>query len=405
MIKIQLLKRRNRLGLSWFSRILILLVIFITLFFSIKNLNRYLSLNEPVPSPLLVIEGFLPDYTLRNMMREFHDGVYDKIIILGKPIGQGYYLTGYKTSADLIRGTLISMGMDSTLIHTVSIPSTVKRDQTYCTGLLLSQWIDTTNTQLKRVNVYTLGCHARRSYLLFQAALGKDIEVGIIPGEDRSYDKVKWWKSSKGFRTVFNESLAYLYVKLLFRFDRKNDLTELNRGYYVDQIQQKRNKKDVEFVMTKNSPLSEIQKEKFVQLNYFPIEKEYKVKALIIKDTCVKMKIVSMGSFKHQEYGKVYFQINSTNCVLTAYQNIDSIFKENKKIFIPFKDLSNGTDTYIKGRYLEINTNKGDSTWIDFNMIYNPNSAYDEKYICPIPPVENNLQIYLNAGERIYNKL
>jgi hypothetical protein len=404
MTKIQLLKRRNRLSLSWFSRVIILIIIFIILFFSIKNLNYYLSLNKPVPSSLLVIEGFLPDYTLRNMMREFHDGDYDKIIILGKPIGQGYYLTGYKTSADLIKETLISMGMDSTLIHTVSIPSTVKRDQTYCTGLLLSQWIDTTNTKLSRVNIYTLGCHARRSYLLFQVALGKNIDVGIISGEDRSYDKVKWWKSSKGFRTVFNESLAYLYVKLLFRYDRKNDLEELNRGYYVDQIQQKRNKKDVDFVMTKNSPLSAVQKKKFVQLNYFPIKKKYKIKALIVKDTCAKVKIENMGSSKYQEYGKVYFQIDSTNCVLTIYQNIDSNFKENKKLFIPFKDLTNGTDTYIKGRYLDISINESDSIWIDFNMVYNPNSAYDETYIFPILPIENSLQIYLNAGEQIYNK-
>ena len=104
-------------------------------------------------------------------------------------------MTGYNTSADLMRSTLIEMGMDSSLIHTISIPNTVYRDRTYATGLLLSHWLDTTNSPLKRVNVYTLGCHARRSKHLFQKAVGKNINIGIIPGEDRSYDQKKWWKN------------------------------------------------------------------------------------------------------------------------------------------------------------------------------------------------------------------
>lgn len=409
MAKIQFLKRRNRLSLSWFSKIIITLIVLTLLVFSFKNLNRFLSQNDPVPSSLLVVEGFLPDYTLRNMMTEFYDGGYEKILITGKPIGQGYYLTGYNTSADLMRSTLIEMGMDSSLIHTISIPNTVYRDRTYATGLLLSHWLDTTNSPLKRVNVYTLGCHARRSKHLFQKAVGKNINIGIIPGEDRSYDQKKWWKSSKGFRTVLNESIAYLYVRLFFNADNELALKELSEGYYIDEISHHRNDKDISFTKDENSPMRENQLKTFVGLKYYEPNKKFKIKVLFTLDsiqTEFKMKTSTDRLPIYRNYGKLHFKIDGNIYVLTAYQNVkySTVKGYEDYLFIPFRDLTCGEESYGAGRFLDFRMPKGDSSIIDFNLAYNPLCAYNHKYSCPIPPAENTLFIEIKAGEKIYEK-
>lgn len=409
MAKIHLLKRRNRLSLSWFSRILITFLVFTILLFCFKNLNRFLSENNPVASSLLVVEGFLPDYTLRNMMTEFYDGGYEKILIIGKPIGQGYYLTGYSTSAQLMRSTLIEMGMDSSLINTISIPNTVSRDRTYATGLLLSHWLDTTNAHLKRVNVYTLGCHARRSKILFQKAVGKDIKIGIIAGEDRSYDQIKWWKSSRGFRTVMNESIAYLYVRLFFNSDNEEALQELSEGYYIDEINHHRNDKDISFTKVDESPMTELQLKSFVGLKYYNPNKKFKVKALFTKDsiqTEFKMKTSTDRLPIYRNYGKLHFKIDGNEYSLTAYQNVKYSTVEGYEdyLFIPFRDLSCGEESYGAGRFLDFRIPKGDSIFIDFNLAYNPLCAYNHKYSCPIPPAENTLFVEILAGEKIYEK-
>ena len=44
----------------------------------------------------------------------------------------------------------------------------------------------------------------------------------------------------------------------------------------------------------------------------------------------------------------------------------------------------------------------GYKTVIDFNMAYNPSCVYNEKYICIIPPDENNFDVEIKAGEKMF---
>ena len=38
---------------------------------------------------------------------------------------------------------------------------------------------------------------------------------------------------------------------------------------------------------------------------------------------------------------------------------------------------------------------------LDFNYAYNPSCAYDEHWVCPLPPSENRLPIDIEAGEQM----
>lgn len=58
----------------------------------------------------------------------------------------------------------------------------------------------------------------------------------LIAGKDLSYDTAKWWNSSRGFRTVMNEALAYLYAKLFFHPDKEKIIEEIKTGYYEDYL-------------------------------------------------------------------------------------------------------------------------------------------------------------------------
>lgn len=76
-------------------------------------------------------------------------------------------------------------------------------------------------------------------------------------------------------------------------------------------------------------------------------------------------------------------------------------------LFLPFRDLTSGRETYGGGRYL-YDTIKGadlgagpDAMLLDFNYAYNPSCAYNPRWVCPLAPRENDLSLRIEAGEMI----
>jgi uncharacterized protein len=78
-------------------------------------------------------------------------------------------------------------------------------------------------------------------------------------------------------------------------------------------------------------------------------------------------------------------------------------------LFIPFRDATNGTDTYGAGRYLVDGAKSADlgghpargTLTIDFNFAYQPSCAFDPRWACPLAPPENRLDRPIRAGERL----
>jgi uncharacterized protein len=409
MIKVRLSSTKQRTRLTILGKLLVFIIIIIPMTFFFRGLNDYLSENDSIQSKLLAVEGFLPDYTLKDMLTEFYEGGYEKMIIIGKPIGQGYYLSGYQTSSDLMKSTLIEMGLDSSLMISISIPETVFRDRTYSTGLLLWDWMNENHYDIKRVNLYTLGSHSRRSRLLFEKALGDDYEFGIIAGKDLSYNHDKWWKSSKGFRTVLNETLAYVYARFLFYPDRDQALKDLKAGYFIDKIQYHRNAKDLDYAKAESSPMTEEQLKTFVKLKYFYPNSKYKVEGVFVKETetrTFEMKTSTDRLPLYSTYGKIHFKLDGEDYVISAYQNVELVKRPGYEnyLFIPFRDLSSGEETYGAGRFLDFRFNGEEKVTLDFNLAYNPLCAYNHKYSCPLPPYENHLGVKILAGEKTYEE-
>jgi uncharacterized protein len=103
--------------------------------------------------------------------------------------------------------------------------------------------------------------------------------------------------------------------------------------------------------------------------------------------------------------GRLRFSVMGSEQSLTAYW----LGGYADGLFLPFRDATNGTETYGAGRYL-LDTAKsadlgGDASRntviIDFNFAYQPSCAFDPRWACPLAPPENRLTIRIEAGERI----
>jgi hypothetical protein len=178
---------------------------------TILNINSFLSPVQPVAADALIVEGWLPDYALESAAHEFKSHHYNLCITTGGPMETGMYLSNYRSFADIAYLTLRKLGIDSEQI--VSVPSPqVNKDRTYASSVALREWIDKTRSRVNSVNVFSLGCHSRRSQMLFSKALGRNIAVGVIACNDRSFDSQRWWHYSSGLRMVIGEALVYIYA-------------------------------------------------------------------------------------------------------------------------------------------------------------------------------------------------
>jgi len=207
--------KRECRTLTLFGWFITLLVIAVSVFVAIAHMHSFLAVTNPIAAEILVVEGWLPDYALKRAIDEFNAQNYQLLITTGEPITLGYYLFPYKSFAEIAASTLKEMGFPECKLAVVPGPPVLK-DRTYASATALQKWLSGNNLKYHSINIFSFGAHARRSRLLFQKALGKQYQIGIIAAENLSYDPTKWWLSSDGVRTVIDEMIAYCYAKLLF---------------------------------------------------------------------------------------------------------------------------------------------------------------------------------------------
>jgi DUF218 domain len=207
---------RERWGLSsrgWLIVFAGLVLVFCAFVFGI---HPFLSVTHRANTNVLVVEGWIHEYAIRAAAEEFRNNSYDRILATGGPVeGIGHYINDYNTSASVGGELLVKYGVARELVQIV--PShVVDRDRTYASAIALRTWFREHKMAVPSVNVLTEDVHARRTRLLFQEALGRNIKVGIIGVLNPDYDRQHWWRYSEGVREVFSEAVAYLYAKFLF---------------------------------------------------------------------------------------------------------------------------------------------------------------------------------------------
>lgn len=165
-------------------------------------------------------------------------------------------------------------------------------------------------------------------------------------------------------------------------------------------IETQRKQRDTFLQSSQESPVPEGQRAAFQPLKYYPINLEYRIIGDFIPMKSFSKVVIRRTGGDSTIFiyaGKVQFAFEGKTFELSAYQTNE---KNSRELFIPFRDKTNGSETYGGGRYLDASktTNK---VILDFNTAYHPYCVYNMEYTCPIPPPENTLDARIEAGERL----
>ncbi len=162
-----------------------------------------------------------------------------------------------------------------------------------------------------------------------------------------------------------------------------------------------------EFKNPEISPLRDKDKKNFEGLNFFKPDSTLVIEAKFIRTPNAKpflMATTTGRQSKEVVYGIIQFSIAGSPYELELYQNEDLKQEEGYEdyLFLPFKDLTNGEETYGGGRYIDLRIPESDVITVDFNKAYNPYCAYNPKYSCPIVPSVNTLRTKILAGVKAF---
>ena len=172
-------------------------------------------------------------------------------------------------------------------------------------------------------------------------------------------------------------------------------------GDYVTQVQAVRASKDEAFRNQPDQPVPAGKLNQFVPLKYFPPDPDYVVPASLKpaeERTVVEMPTSTGKIRKQQRVGTLEFTLKGQPLTLGAFVEAGA---DVNRLFVPFSDMTSGTETYSAGRYLELDRTPTGLYTIDFNKAYNPFCYYNADFDCPYPPRESRLPLPIRAGERL----
>ena len=171
---------------------------------------------------------------------------------------------------------------------------------------------------------------------------------------------------------------------------------------YLRKVAEERVRKDDFFKTGGDSPVKPADHATYLPLTYFDVDPGYAPPArlqLLTERTRLVMP-TSAGKLREMErVGVLEFTLKGTPQKLTAFA--DAGTEQVSRLFVPFSDLTSGTETYQAGRYMDIDPQSSGVYVVDFNLAYHPYCYYNAEYDCPFPPSENRLKTPVRAGERL----
>jgi hypothetical protein len=190
----------------------------------IREIHPFLAVTEPLAGGALIVEGWAPDYALKEAVAEFNRNHYERVYVTGGPVLWGAPLSRYKTYADRGAAVVVRLGLSTNVVQAVPAKMAIQ-DRTYASAVSLRDWLRQNGASTTKVHLITEGPHARRSRFLFEKALGKNVAVGITAVPVPDYDARHWWRYSAGVRAVIDEGIAYVYARLFFRLPKEEPST------------------------------------------------------------------------------------------------------------------------------------------------------------------------------------
>lgn len=137
-------------------------------------------------------------------------------------------------------------------------------------------------------------------------------------------------------------------------------------------------------------------------LEFFPPSEKFRIKGNFVpydKEKTIEITTVAGTKAEMISPGSVLFALDGKEYRLEAFKENE----KNTKLFIVFKDLTNGEETFAKGRFLTVDVLKNGKVDLNFNRAVNPPCNYTPYATCPVPPHKANwLNVRIEAGEKTY---
>lgn len=154
------------------------------------------------------------------------------------------------------------------------------------------------------------------------------------------------------------------------------------------------------------SALTLAQKHTFTGLAYYAYDPAWRFEATVdtaVEPTIFPIETAHDGIVRAQRVGKVGLTMAGTQVSLSLFW----LLGYGGGLFLPFRDMTNGQETYGGGRYLldtikhaDLGQTSDDKLILDFNYTYNPSCAYNPQWSCPLAPPENWLPVPVPVGEQ-----
>ena len=203
-------KRRTVWLPTWRFSFLMLVLTLLFGYLGLKNVHGWLAVRDPIPeAKYVVIEGWVPDYVVQAAVDWARENNVRRIYTTGLEIELGSHLMPFHSYAELCAQTAVRLGADpAKLVPAPALAVNTERTRAMAAAL---------NDKLKgegippgdrKINLFTAGAHARRSWMHFQHQLGSDWQVGVISVSSLGYPETAWWRSSEGAKSVITEIIA-----------------------------------------------------------------------------------------------------------------------------------------------------------------------------------------------------
>jgi len=219
-MKVKLIKRRECVRLTWTGRFFVLLFLGMVLLLFFKRVHVFLAVNNPVDADILVVDGFLPGYAYDSIQSLVVSNTYKLVLTTGVDIDYTFTSDDAFNTADFSYKVLSSKSLGECRLERAPA-GRINKDRTFHSALSAREWLNRNGYANESLNVFSMGGHARRSWLLYRKAFGEEREIGIIALEDQSYDSKSWYNHSKGVRLVMSEFIAFAYAKFFFFPDKE----------------------------------------------------------------------------------------------------------------------------------------------------------------------------------------
>ncbi len=172
----------------------------------------------------------------------------------------------------------------------------------------------------------------------------------------------------------------------------------------MSALAEQRKAKDEFFARHPQSPLTAAQRRSFTGLRYYPENEALRLRLPLERAEEAERIIMDTSTGDRRVYlraGTISFEVEGQAAGLALYAEEGA---DGHEFFAPFRDATSGGETYGAGRYLEAELEEDGTVVVDFNVAYNPYCAYNDRWSCPLPPIENWLKVAIRAGEMAFEE-